>query len=142
MEAAKTPQGLNVKVQVSNVGAGHMVPTGSPTRKVILNLDVTTGNGQQFHDERIYQRITLDGQGQEIRKDSHLFTEAQSVKSDNRLAPGEQRMEEFRLPVPAGENVTVTATLTYLYSPHDRKETEKRIDFVSDKKDLLSKWTR
>jgi len=142
MEAAKTAQGLRVKVRVSNVGAGHMVPTGSPTRKVILNVDASTGSGQSFHDERVYQRIIIDSQGQAIRKDSRMFTEAHRIERDTRLAPGEQRMEEFLLPVPADENVTVTATLTYFYSPHDRKETEKRIDFWSEKKELLSKWTR
>ncbi len=142
MEASKTAQGLKVKVRVSNVGAGHMVPTGSPTRKVILNLDVTTDQGRQFHDERIYQRTILDEQSQVIRRDSRIFFEAHSIESDTRLAPGEQRTEEFLLPVSENENVTVTATLTYFYSPLDRKETEKRVDFISEKKELLSKWVR
>lgn len=142
MEAAKSSQGLKVKVRVSNVGAGHMVPTGSPTRTVILNLNVSTGSGQQFHQERVYQRVILDAQGQVIRKDSRMFMEAHRIAHDTRLAPAEQRMEEFLVPVPADENVTVTATLTYFYSPHDRKETEKRIDFMSEKKELISRWAR
>jgi hypothetical protein len=142
MEVARVGKEMSVSVRVSNVGAGHKVPTGSPTRKVILNVDAITESGQRFHDERVYQQVTLDSQNQEIRKDSRLFTEARKIDRDTRLAPGEQRLEEFRLPVPANENVTVTASLSYLYSPHDRKETETRIDFASEKKQLLSKWRR
>ncbi|RMG45352.1 MAG: hypothetical protein D6723_18490 [Acidobacteria bacterium] len=142
MEMTRTPKGLRVKVKVKNVGAGHMVPTGSPTRKVILNLDVSTGSGRRFHADRLYQRIVLDERGRPIRKDSRMFTEARRIERDTRLAPGEERIEEFLLPVPASENAKVTATLTYFYSPHDRPETETRIDFMTETKQLLARWER
>lgn len=142
LEAQRLPGALRVRVQLRNVGAGHAVPTGSPTRKVILRVDVVTESGQRVWRERIYQRRVLDGRGEEIRRDSLLFTEARAIASDTRLAPAERRVEEFLLPVPAVENLTVTATLIYLYSPHERPETETRIEFLSERKELFSRWVR
>jgi hypothetical protein len=142
LEVKKTANGLVVRVSLANTKAGHMVPTGSPTRKVLLNIDVTTDSGKVFHADHVYQRVVLDSQGREIVKDSQVFTEARKVVQDSRIAPGEQRLEEFLLPVPADENITIKATLTYLYSPHNRKETETRIDFASEQKELLSRWAR
>jgi len=142
LEAQRTPRGLHVKVRVRNVGAGHAVPTGSPTRKVILRVTVATEGGQRVQQERLYQRVVLDEQGAEIRRDSLLFTRARAIARDTRLAPAEQRVEEFLLPVSTDENLTVTATLIYLYSPHERPQTETRIEFLSEKKELFSRWVR
>ncbi len=141
-EVVRTPQGVRVKVTVRNVGAGHAVPTGSPTRKILLRLTASGANGTSATAERIYQRVVADERGQEITIDSHLFTHARKVLRDTRLQPGEQRTEEFFFPAQATENLTVMATLTYLYSPHARKETETRIEFARDKKELLAKWRR
>lgn len=142
VEAQRTPRGLRVTVRLRNVGAGHAVPTGSPTRQVILRVEAVTESGHRAQQERVYQRLLLDERGREIRRDSLLFTEARAVARDTRLAPAEQRVEEFVLPVPADENLTVTATLIYRYSPHERPETETRIEFLSERKELLSRWIR
>jgi len=142
MEVQRTPRGVYVKVRLRNVGAGHAVPTGSPTRKVILRVEVMTGSGQRVRQERIYQRIVLDQWGTEIRRDSLLFTGARAIARDTRLAPAEERVEEFLLPVSADENLTITAALIYLYSPHERPETETRIEFLSERRELFSRWVR
>jgi hypothetical protein len=76
------------------------------------------------------------------RRDSLLFTAARAIARDTRLAPAEERVEEFWLPLSAEGNLTITATLTYLYSPHDRPETETRIEFLSERKELLTRWVR
>lgn len=141
-EVVRTSSGVRVKVMVSNVGAGHAVPTGSPTRKIILRLTVTGSEGTSAQAERLYQRVVADERGREIITDSHLFTHARMMVRDTRLQPGEQRTEEFFFPARSTENLTVTATLIYLYSPHARKETETRIEFASEKKELLAKWMR
>jgi hypothetical protein len=142
MEMEKTSKGLVVKVKLSNSGAGHMVPTGSPSRKVILNLDVTPAEGEAQHDERIYQRIIGDDAGNPILSDAELFLHSSQVLSDSRLAPGEERVEEFLLPVPDNQNLKVEATLTYVYSPHNRPETEDRLDFFTETRRLVSNWSR
>ncbi len=135
----RTPKGLRAQVMVHNVGAGHSVPTGIPTRKVILTLEVQIGD-QKFEDKRTYERVILDEAGNPLRRDTEVFLQGRSAKTDTRLAPLEERVEEFFLPIPAEGNAQVTATLTYLYSPQDRKETETRIDFWKEKRELATNW--
>jgi hypothetical protein len=135
----RTAKGLRAQVMVHNVGAGHSVPTGIPTRKVILTVEVTVGD-QKFEDKRTYGRVLLDQDGNELRRDSEVFLKGVTATKDTRLAPFEERVEEFFLPVPAEGNAKVMATLTYLYSPQDRKETETRIDFWKEKRELDTNW--
>ena len=135
----RTPKGLRAQVMVHNVGAGHSVPTGIPTRKVILTLQVADRGPEIRGQANIRARDPGPG-GKELRRDSDVFLEGKTAKTDTRLAPLEERIEEFFLPVPAEGNAQVTATLTYLYSPHDRKETETRIDFWKEKRELSTNW--
>jgi hypothetical protein len=141
LELDRTPQGLAVRIKVENTGGGHHVPTGSPTRMIILGVEAVAQD-QRFYDERVYQKIVHDSQGQIVNRDSLVFTKGHSIASDNRIAPFEERVEEFLLPVPGDTSVELTAKLTYLYSPHQRKETETRIEFWSERKELLTRWER
>jgi len=135
----RTSKGLRAQVRVHNVGAGHSVPTGIPTRMVILTVTVQVGD-QKFEDKRTYERVVVDEAGNALRRDSEVFVKGKTALTDTRLAPMEERVEEFFLPVPANGNAQVVATLTYLYSPHDRKETETRIDFWKEKRELATNW--
>ena len=119
-----------------------MVPTGSPSRKVLLTITATAADGTSSRQDFTFQRIVLDAQGEPIEEDSRLFLEGASIQSDNRLAPDEERVIETSLSLPAGGNVEVKAALTYLYSPHNRPETETRLEFYSEQKQLVNSWTR
>jgi hypothetical protein len=141
VELDRHPEGLAVKIKVDNTGGGHHVPTGSPTRMVVLGVEAVAGE-QRFYDERVYKKTVHDAEGNLLNRDSLLFTKGHSVASDNRIAPFEERMEEFLLPVPGNISVQVTATLTYLYSPHQRQETETRTLFWTERKELLTRWER
>ncbi|HSR68756.1 MAG TPA: multiheme c-type cytochrome [Acidobacteriota bacterium] len=135
-----TRQGLRAVVQVRNTGAGHAVPTGIPTRKLILTLKAVTEDGREVREERTYERIMVDAQGEEILRDSQVFLEAVEETLDNRLAPMEERLETFQLNVPGDQNITVTATLSYYYSPLNEPETEHRFDFMSDSRRLTRRF--
>ena len=142
MEVSKSKDQLYVSVQLQNAGAGHRVPTGSPSRKVLLSLDVQAEGSPVSRQERLFQRVVVDADQQPILKDSRIFLEAAAIQSDNRLVPGEKRLEDFQFQIPEDKNIEIQATLTYLYSPHNRVETETRIDFFTEKRELLSSWTR
>jgi hypothetical protein len=133
---------IKVAVSVANTGAGHFVPTGMPTRKVILSVDITTEKGEQQRKEVVYERQVVGSQGQPIQRDSELFTQQISVKSDTRIKPGETRTELFEFEDYPGENITIHARLTYLYSPHGKPETESRFDFYNEEKHLVSQFLR
>lgn len=132
---------LKVWVKVSNEGAGHRVPTGSPTRKVILSVKVVAGQIEPFEQHRLFQRPVLNAEGKPIELDSLVFTEAQKVGTDTRIAPMEERTEQFSFKVPADTNLVITASLTYEYSPQQKKETETRIKFATDSKTLRTEWS-
>jgi hypothetical protein len=141
IEVQRSKAGVALKVKVSNTGAGHAVPTGLPTRKLVLSVAVES-KGKRAEDERVYQRLIVDDQGQAVRRDSQVFTGAYKIASDTRIMPFEHRVETFSLPAPREGNVEVTAKLTYFYSPHDRKQTETRVDFWQEKRQLVSEWKR
>jgi len=142
LEVDRKKDVIHVKVSVENKGAGHMVPTGSPSRKVILSVTATAANGMSARQDYTFQRVVVDTAGDPIEEDSRLFLEGTGVKSDNRLAPDEERIIETTLSLPQGDNVEVRAVLTYLYSPHNRPETETRTEFYSEQKRLVTSWTR
>ncbi len=140
VDLERTSKGLNVKVKVSNVGAGHHVPTGIPTRKVLLRVTAENG-GKVFEDERVFTRVILDKEGKELPSDSQVFINGVGVEKDTRIGPLEERTEQFTFKVPLAGNVEVKASLTYLYSPHNSKDTEIRIEFWKERKQLLNQWS-
>jgi len=109
---------LEVAVAIRNVGSGHMVPTGHPSRRLLLKVEVrASGNGATLGEStRTYQKHLLDGSGRILLRDGDLLR-ARSVQ-DTRIAPHESRTETFVFPVPAGESVRVRAELEYLYRSH------------------------
>lgn len=142
MSMERVNEGIAVRVKLENLGAGHFVPTGTPTRKLVLNVEARTPGGEVVNQERVYQKIVTDASGNPILEDSLLFSNAASIISDNRIAPGEERIEELLLPAPKEENVEVTASLTYLYSPLNETESETRVNFYSESRKLQHSWRR
>ena len=93
---------LKVSVEVSNVAAGHYVPTGSPLRQLVLEVQADPFNGAHFREERRYQRTVADRQGAVLVREHAAFFDGAKVLSDTRLAPDETRTELFAFPVPPG----------------------------------------
>jgi hypothetical protein len=131
MAAAREGEKLKVVVDVTNVTAGHYVPTGSPLRQLVLEVRADTYDGRHFRQERVYTRRVADQQGVEVTREHVAFLKAARVLSDTRLAPGEKRTETFFFDTPAGTAVKVKATFWYYYSPLASVESQKRITFLS-----------
>lgn len=121
---------LKVTLEVSNVAAGHYVPTGSPLRALMLEVRADAYNGQHYREERSYTRRVADQDGTPLPHEHLAFLKAAKVLSDTRLAPGEKRVETFVFPVPAGTPAQVKATFSYYYSPLT-PESQKRITFLT-----------
>jgi len=109
---------LEVTVAIRNVGSGHAVPTGHPSRRLQLRVEArSVSNGVLLGEAtRTYQKLLLDGGGRILVRDSE-FLRAKDVK-DSRLAPHEVRTETFTFSVPSGEAVRVRAEVEYLYRSH------------------------
>ncbi|MGB7292273.1 MAG: multiheme c-type cytochrome [Thermodesulfobacteriota bacterium] len=114
----KADDHISVVVYVTNAEAGHSLPTGIPSRKVILTVKLLDPRGQELKSkEVVYRRVLVDGEGIEIPEENikEMFLKATSVKSDNRIRPKETRREEFAFPLPKGigGSLLVESTLEY-----------------------------
>ena len=124
---------VHAVVRLENVGSGHKVPTGLPTRKLILKFQANSGGVPIYSEERIFQKVLLNEKGEIITKDSDLFLHATKIKEDNRLEPRKPRLEDFTFFVPEGKLVEIEAKIYYLYQPRLIQETEMRVDLGTEK---------
>ena len=79
---------IQVEAKVENVGSGHKVPTGAPTRRVVLQVSVLSPSGKTMQSQsRVYQKVLEDENGKPVTTVADSFMKAVRVASDNRLAP-------------------------------------------------------
>jgi len=116
-----------VRVAIRNTGSGHAVPTGHPSRRLLLKVEArSVGSGSLLGEAtRTYQKQLLDGGGRVLVRDADLMR-ARNV-SDNRIAPHEVRTETFTFSIPSGEAVRVRAEVEYLYRSHILASHEWRV---------------
>ncbi|MEW5901370.1 MAG: multiheme c-type cytochrome [Acidobacteriota bacterium] len=126
---------IYVEVEVANIGSGHAVPTGIPSRKLILWLELRTPN-EYFAQNRIYQRLLKDQAGRNVEKVLDLFQNASEVAVDTRLKPREPKSESFVFATPKNKKITITARLEYLYVANTMSPTEIRVKMAEDSREL------
>lgn len=109
---------LEVTVAIQNVGSGHAVPTGHPSRRLLLKVEArSAGSGALLGEAtRTYQKQLLDGNGRPLLRDGDLMRAKEVL--DTRIAPGRVRTERLTFAIPEGEAVQVRAELEYLYRSH------------------------
>ncbi len=127
------PTVVAVEVEVTNVGSGHSIPTGLPTRKLILEVILFAGGREAHRFERQYQKVLLDDQGRPITEDHRAMLDAKTIREDTRLRPGERRVERFVANVPTREALRAEAHLRYVYEPELLLRQTMSIDMGSDR---------
>ncbi len=115
--AVQPPSTAVVEVEVANVGSGHCIPTGLPTRKLILEVILYANGLEVQRFERVYQKRLLDSDGKLITDDHRTILASVKVLDDNRIGPGERRLERFTAPVPARSKLQAVMHLRYSYEP-------------------------
>lgn len=124
---------MTVKVDLTNQGSGHRVPTGIPTRKLVLYCEVKVGEGKVYREQVVYEKAIFNSQGQELVHDSDIMLGLGSfVAKDNRIYPKETRQETFTFFIPKGKEALVTAWVDYLYQPVILQPTEMRVEMNLD----------
>lgn|SRR5579859_1184024 len=132
MSAIRVGDHLQVTVKVTNAGAGHYVPTGSPMRQLILEVRLEPyGGGRSFREERRYARTVADQKGKVLDREHLAFVKAAKVVKDTRLAPKETRTETFTFDLPSGKRARLEAILRYYYSPMASTEAQQEVRFLS-----------
>ncbi len=124
---------VQVDVEVANIGSGHRIPTGMPTRKLVLEVTLLVDGREVTHFEREYQKKLLNERGDLILEDHETMLDATAVLEDNRIAPGEKRVEKFRAVVLPKGTLHAEAILRYLYKPKLLIPQEMSIEMASDR---------
>lgn len=100
-----------VKVTVTNVGAGHYLPTGlTEVRECWLQVTVTDAAGAEVLSERRDFHTVL--QGADGKSPVELW-EAVAVKEDTRIPPQQSKSFDFSYDMPASGPASLTAALYY-----------------------------
>jgi nitrate/TMAO reductase-like tetraheme cytochrome c subunit len=105
-----------VTVTITNVGAGHYLPTGlTEVRLMWLQVLAVDEEGNELLVERRdFQTVLEDADGNYPAE----MWEAVAIHSDDRIPPRESVSNDYTFPMPDGA-VTVTAGLYYRSAPED-----------------------
>ncbi len=126
---------IDVTVQVTNKGAGHRLPTGSPLRSIVMVVQVDNGTGKAQTASRTYGRVVVDDANKEAVDEQTVWLRGTKVIRDDRLAPNERRVEKFSFQMPANTPVRSVAKFYYRYSPEVPGTAESGQPFLS-----VSSW--
>jgi len=102
-------------VAVENSGAGHYVPTGIPSRKLVLSLIATQRRRVIFQRDLVYQRVMQAEDGRTLTEDWEIKLLSKRVLRDNRLAPLEVRQETFVFNAAPDDDIQVSVRLDYVH---------------------------
>jgi hypothetical protein len=102
-------------VAVENSGAGHYVPTGIPSRKLVLSLSATQRRRVIFQRNLVYQRVMQDENDRTLTEDWEIKLLSKRCLRDNRLAPLEVRRETFVFNAAPDDDVDVSVRLDYVH---------------------------
>lgn len=137
----KVDDSVSVVVYITNSEAGHSLPTGIPSRRVILTVKLLDSKGEVVGEkEVVYSRVLVDGEGKEIaEKDiNDMFLKAAALRSDNRIKPKETRREEFIFPLTRrmGKALTAESTLRYEFRVPYLEPNAMRMEMARDVKTI------
>ena len=125
LEAEKKDTEAEIRVKVTNSGAGHKLPTGlTEAREAWIEILAKDASGKEIYhvggldsdgnvdpNAVMYHAVLADASGQSTIK----VWEAESLLSDNRILPKESRVEKFNFAIPEQVKgpITVEAKLNY-----------------------------
>ena len=133
VDTARSGDGVTVKVEITNIGSGHTVPTGLPSRELVLQMIVKDSKGRIIsRDEKIYKKVLADENGNEIKKDHEFFLKGKTILSDNRIKPRETKETVFYFSYPKREELSVETKLFYRYKPEVISTQEMFIEMGGD----------
>ncbi len=137
---AKNGKTLDVEVNITNTESGHKLPTGIPSRNLVLNVTLKSAydSSEVSAVRKVYRKVLTDKYGSIIENVPDMFLISTEVYSDNRIEPKETRVENITFEVPRWvSNYFIETTLNYEYSRPIL--TEERISVEMAKNIIRSK---
>ncbi len=126
---AKKGDDVTMKIEVTNSGTGHMLPTGvAEIRQIWVDVTATDANGQKVYSTT--KADSASGKGPSVMYNTVLGNEkgetlsfwlADRVLADNRIAPKATVAQQhtFQMPEDTAYPVAVEATLKYTSAPQE-----------------------
>jgi len=116
---------VDLRVAVENQGAGHWIPTGMPSKRIVLEVSTVFGNRERS-ERVVFGRRFVDDAGNLLRTIPQIMTRGAALLSDTRLRPGQRREFSFTLPAPVDADTKLIVRLYYesTESPTLQAETE------------------
>jgi hypothetical protein len=128
---------VDLAVSVVNVGSGHMLPTGIPSRRVVLTVLVQNPRNEKIFEKQIeFRKAVVDRSGRELTQDHQILLSASEVAYDSRLAPMEARTLQFTFSYSGPGPLAAEARLTYLYGVQLLTPQEMRVEMGEDRRRL------
>jgi len=126
---------MTIYVDVTNSGSGHRVPTGIPTRKLLLFCEVRAVGGKVYKEKIVYEKAIFDKNDKELVHDEDIMLGlGATIVKDNRIFPKETRKETFTFYLSNKNDAQVVVWADYLYEPLVPQAIEMRIEMDRDEK--------
>lgn len=120
--AERSDREINALIYVTNKESGHSLPTGLPSRRLVLTVRLRERDRLHVLGERTkeYRRVLADAEGREIDGDDVVrqLLHSAAVLRDNRPAPKKTIREAFHFEAPDTPSaLVVEAVLEYDLKP-------------------------
>lgn len=103
---------LLVRAWVTNANSGHMLPSGMPTRKVILTVSLVNAEGKVLLSrQESFEKVVVDENGARLDNICDSLLRAIKVAKDNRIPPTETRSSIFTLRLPRAQDFAFRLSL-------------------------------
>ena len=107
-----------IEVGIRNVGSGHMIPTGIPSRKLVLRVSLKNKKGAEIYREEMeFKKVMADEEGRILKTDAEILLKSARIYSDNRIPPKGIKKVRFVFPVRDKIFDRIEAKLFYKYKP-------------------------
>jgi hypothetical protein len=125
--------GIKAVVEIANVGSGHMIPTGIPSRSLLLEVQLVDSRGKVAETTtREFKKVIVDENHAELTRDVDIILKGAAVSKDNRIPPGGKVEIPVHFAASSREKYLVRAQLSYKYKPLILKEEDITIEMGSD----------
>lgn len=132
-----------ISVYITNAESGHLLPTGTPSRKVILTVSLKDNSGKELAQARkVYRKVIVDENGIVLEDVTDMLLKGVRIYSDNRIAPKEVRVEKFTFDIPVGTpSFIVESVLAYEFETPVMMTKMMKVEMSRDVKSVTaSAW--
>lgn len=139
-EMQKFPGSVRIRADVTNTGSGHSIPTGTPSRELLLEVGLLSVPENRLIEKKevCFKKTLIGANGQILEGDAEIMVNAKKILSDTRITARETRTTHMTFVNMPANPYRVRAKLYYNYlaetSPGQMQQ--MFIELASDEKSV------